>query len=151
MSPSVLDPALIEAYRTAEYRVDAGGADGPQGETDPAFVLTIERPSCELAAWHRRHAVECSALVTACNPAGQRLDDWHNRQACRALAAWIARAGLPWRPATGLDPARQWPAEPGFLIAGVQPEPARELGRQFGQNAIVWAAADAVPRLILLR
>jgi hypothetical protein len=30
-------------------------------------------------------------------------------------------------------------------------EQAQALGAEFGQNAIVWADADAVPQLILLR
>jgi len=36
-------------------------------------------------------------------------------------------------------------------VPGLARAAAQELGRQFQQNAIIWAGADAVPELILLR
>ena len=50
----------------------------------------------------------------------------------------------------GIDPSGEWPAEKSFLALGLDLETSRALGREFGQNAIVWAGADAIPRLILL-
>ncbi len=50
----------------------------------------------------------------------------------------------------GIDPSGKWPAEKSFLALGLDLETSRALGREFGQNAIVWAGADAIPRLILL-
>ena len=136
---SRIEPETVDAYRGAQYRVDAG------------FVLSIDQRSAALAAWQATHGVDCSALVTACNPAGQLADAQHNHLATRALAARIEGASWTSCPATGLDPQGQWPPEPGFLIAGLDLESARSLGRTFKQNAIVWSAADAIPRLILLR
>ncbi|NDY95121.1 DUF3293 domain-containing protein [Wenzhouxiangella sp. C33] len=138
-SLSRLDGALIAAYRAALYRI----AD--------RFDLKIDQASPELAAWQLAHKVDCSALLTACNPAGQRVDERVNQSATAALAARIRRAHWPHSPTLGLDPAGRWPAEPGFLVGGLALAPARELGRLFDQNAIVWAGSDAVPRLILLR
>jgi hypothetical protein len=83
---TALPPGLVQAYRETHYRVL--GDDG--------FTLTIDVPSPELARVHRRHGVDSSAFLTACNPL------------C-------------------------------------------DLGTRFEQNAIVWAGADAVPRLVLLR
>ncbi|MBI0412378.1 MAG: DUF3293 domain-containing protein, partial [Nitrosospira sp.] len=41
--------------------------------------------------------------------------------------------------------------EKGFLAVGVDLVTAQRLGDQYGQNAILWADEDAVPRLVLLR
>jgi hypothetical protein len=37
------------------------------------------------------------------------------------------------------------------LVFGLTLEAAKAMGRTLEQNAIVWSAADAIPRLILLR
>ncbi len=83
---TTLPPGLVQAYRETHYRVLG----------DNGFTLIIDVPSPELARAHRRHGVDSSAFLTACNPL------------C-------------------------------------------DLGTRFEQNAIVWAGADAVPRLVLLR
>jgi len=41
--------------------------------------------------------------------------------------------------------------EKSFFALGVDLETAKNLGICYQQNAIVWAGADAVPKLILLR
>ncbi|SHL69343.1 Protein of unknown function [Nitrosospira sp. Nsp11] len=51
----------------------------------------------------------------------------------------------------GFDPCGKWPAEKSFLALGLDLKESSALGKEFGQNAIVWAGADAIPRLILLR
>lgn len=51
----------------------------------------------------------------------------------------------------GRDPSEAWAGEKSFLALGLDLETSQVLGRKFGQNAIVWAGADAIPRLILLR
>ena len=61
------------------------------------------------------------------------------------LDAW----GLPWLRGEGVDPAGDWPGEPSLLVLGLDEAAARALARRFGQNAIVCAAADAVPHLVI--
>jgi hypothetical protein len=51
----------------------------------------------------------------------------------------------------GYDPRGTWPEEKSFLVLGLDLETSRALGREFNQNAIVWAGTDAIPRLVLLR
>lgn len=137
-SCSRLAPELIAAYRAALYRVAAG------------FDLVIDTPSSALAAWQAGHGVSCSALITACNPASQRQPEPLNQSATRQLEALISQRKLSFSPTLALDPQGNWPPEPGFLIAGLRREAAEALGRRFGQNAIVWAGADAVPGLVVL-
>lgn len=65
----------------------------------------------------------------------------------------ISRAAHPEQIIKGesRDPSGAWPEEKSFLALGLDLETSQVLGREFGQNAIVWAGADAIPRLILLR
>ncbi|MFN2334951.1 MAG: DUF3293 domain-containing protein [Wenzhouxiangellaceae bacterium] len=139
MGPSRIDQDVIAAYRAAEYRVEDG------------FVLMVDQPSSALAAWQAAKKVSCSALITACNPVGQQVERARNQEATADLRAWLEKQNFSSTPAAGQDPQARWPEEPGFLIAGLALVPARELGRRFDQNAIVWAGSDAIPRLILLR
>jgi Protein of unknown function (DUF3293) len=48
-------------------------------------------------------------------------------------------------------PSGAWPPELSFFALGISERAARDLGRRFDQDAVVWAGADAVPRLLLLR
>lgn len=141
MAASILDPALVQAYRLARYRVRG------------AHPLTL-RPghrNATLAAAHRRHRVDCSAYVTACNPLGEIAGPAANARRHAALRRELARRGLAHVEGAGEDPAGRWRPEPSYLVFGLRREDAKALGRSLAQNAIVWSGRDAVPRLVLLR
>jgi hypothetical protein len=136
-----VDPALQAAYAETEFRVD-----GPS-----SFVLRIGHPSEQLALAHVQQQVSCSAYLTACNPRSAPLSDTDNQQRQLALAAELTRRGLYFLPGVGQHPYNGWPGEPSYLVFGLSLEEAMALGRDWEQNAIVWAGEDAVPQLILLR
>ena len=46
--------------------------------------------------------------------------------------------------------SNQWPGEDSFLVLGISLEAVKTLGRRFGQNAVLWCDATAIPQLILL-
>ena len=110
------------------------------GETCPA-----------LAAVHKLHRVDCSAYITACNPFSQVLDDKANAERHAALGRELGQRSLASIEGIGQHPSNQWPGEASYLIFGLTLEAAKTLGTRLEQNAIVWAGADAVPQLILLR
>lgn len=120
------DPGLLAAYRGTVWSVDApdGRVEVRSGVAAPAAL----RPS---------------AIVTAYNPASQIQSTEQNRRADQALLARIRALGLPhWRTlahGTGGDPS--WD-EPGWCLLGDTREPAVALGRDFGQNAIVWIDSE---------
>jgi hypothetical protein len=96
----------------------------------------------------------CAAFLTACNPFGVRQDPESNRAACAALRNRLNEYISPSDrviQGAGCDPSGGWPPEESFLVLGLDLEAARVLGREFRQNAILWASPDAIPRLILLR
>lgn len=138
---SQMDPTLIQAYRQAEYRVLG----------DEPMVLRIDVASAPLAGLHRTLNVDCSAFITAWNPLSQLTPASVNRARHGQLAADMAARGLYAIEAIGVDPAGHWPDEPGYLFPGLSEQDARQTGRRYGQNAVVWAGSEATPRLILLR
>jgi hypothetical protein len=138
---SLIDAQTLRAYRETDYHVDAG----------PAFVLRIDAESADLSALHQRHLVRCSAFLSAYNPHSRLLDAVENTRRHGLLLDELARRGLPALPGLGRHPHNDWPAEPSVLVPGLGLDDARALGERFEQNAVLWADADAVPRLILLR
>lgn len=136
-----IDPALIQAYHDTIYHIAA----------DPPFTMRVDVPSRELRALHGRVSVESSAFVTACNPLSQPLSAAENEARQAALAAELARCGWEFVPGEGRDPDGDWPGESSFLVLGLGLDDARSLGERHQQNAILWAGADALPHLILLR
>ncbi len=140
-SASAIDPPLLQAYLDTEYRVHGR----------PGFVLRVGHPSAELLALHDREKVDCSALVTACNPFSKPNDATINTARQAALAEELGRQGLVCLPGVGQHPSNAWPGEESFLVLGLELEIASALGRKLEQNALVWSGADAVPQLILLR
>ena len=136
-----IDPETIRAYRETGYRVHG----------TPGFVLHVDTASPELHALHQLHQVRASAYLTACNPESRQLDPDDNATRQRALSDVLAARGVVALDGLGRHPTNGWPGEHSLLALGLDFDSACELGCQFGQNAILWAGADAVPRLILLR
>lgn len=136
-----IDPATLQAYRETEYRVLG---------TVPA-VLRVGVHCADLAILHRAHHVACSAFITACNPYGQIVSDRLNARQQQALVEEISRRGLAAIPGIGVHPTGDWRGEASFFVPGLDRDAAIEVGRRFEQNALIWAAADAVPELVVLR
>lgn len=135
---------LISAYRAANYRVESSG------ET---FILHIDQYSEALSRLLLASGYHCAAFVTACNPWGKLQSSATNSVDSARLADRLRQlTGGKERiiEGAGYDPAGVWPEEESFLVLGLDLEAASALGREFNQNAIVWAGADGIPRLALL-
>lgn len=170
----MIDAALIAAYRAAHYEVSADASAGLVA----AFVLRVDVASPEVLDLYRRHDESQAAYLTACNPHSTVLSDADNRKRMDELVQTLrALAGQgPARSRTysdvrtklrspahsharsytilhgrGTDPSGAWPGEASVLVLGMSEAEARELGVRFGQNALLQAGADGVPRLVLLR
>ena len=116
-----------------------------------SFSLRIGRHSAPLQALHSAQGVSCSAYITACNPYSQPLTAAQNVARHAALLRVLQRQGLAWLPGLGRHLAGNWPGERSVLVLGLALDAASALGSALRQNAIVWAAGDAVPKLVLLR
>lgn len=131
---------LLTAYRETDYHV--GGS--------AAFVLNIDAYSPTLQRLHALHGVDCSAFLTAVNPHSQRLSKRLNTRRLQGLRTQLRAMHLSVLPGMGQHPSNGWPGEAGFLVLGLPQPDAQALGRQWGQNAIVFCDADAIARLVLL-
>lgn len=138
---SAIEPSTLRAYEQTEYRVHGS----------IAAILQVGVRSAPLARLHQLHRTNCSAFITACNPLGKLVDDALNAQRQAALAAQLSQQGYMAIAGIGQHPTGAWAPEPSYLVLGLTRTAAQHLGRQFEQNAIVWADADAIPQLILLR
>jgi hypothetical protein len=130
----------IAAYQSTQYRIG-----GPE-----PFTLSIGTKSDALLQLYRKTGQTCGLFITAFNPFGQAQSAEANQAAhfqlgedLRALSRHVIEgAGYP---------SGAWPLELSFFALGISEGAARDLGRRFDQDAVVWAGADAVPRLLLLR
>lgn len=138
---SRVDATLIAAYRATHYCVNGAS---------PPFLLRVDVPNPDLAAFHASHGVQSSAFLTAWNPGSRPTPDEANQASQRRLSAHLSGAGYHVVEGLGVDPTGQWAGEESVLVLGIDLDTASEVGRAFAQHGIVWAGADAVPHLVLL-
>jgi hypothetical protein len=143
LSKTELSRTLVNSYRVAHYKVT--GADF-------AFTLMVKKQSTDLLKLMKRHGVESAAFITAYNPGSKKFDRNINIRSQKALKGEIQRMGLPFFNGMGEDPTDKWgEGEPSYLVLGMGQQSAEDLGKKFGQNAVLWIDPDAVPHLVLLR
>jgi Protein of unknown function (DUF3293) len=94
----------------------------------------------------RRDGVVASAEIS------EELASARRNHACASMRLSIGRSVATTLEASrrSLRLPRAWPSERSLLVLGLSPKIAREIGAQFGQNAVVWTGADGIPGLILL-
>lgn len=153
MPQSEISGDLIAAYRSTEYRIESGAESGCG-----AITLRIDQHSEPLSRLFAASGHRCGAFITACNPFSVPQTHEENLAACARLQDTLGRRlrGCPVKAGqilegTGCDPTGTWPAEKSFLALGLDLETSKAVGKEFGQNAVVWAGSDAIPRLVLLR
>ncbi|HEY2889324.1 MAG TPA: DUF3293 domain-containing protein [Dongiaceae bacterium] len=141
MTGSAIPASLISAYKATDYRV-----------LEPvAFTMKIGRRSHELEDLYRRTGARTATVITAWNPRSEKKTDAENAAAQASLIADLEAAGLAHLPALGADPKGEWKGEVSLLVLDATKEAVEALGRNYGQNCIVWVEADAVPVLLFLR
>lgn len=137
----LLKPELVQAYRATRYVVD----------WRPPFELRVDIRSPALQRLYRILRRDSAAFLTAWNPRSVPSSGTRNRAAQRRLERVLAGRGFTCVAGRGVDASGAWAAEESVLVPGMRLAEARRVGRLFRQNAVLWAGADAVPRLVLLR
>lgn len=133
---------LIAQYHSTNYQIGIGS---------DVFTLSINQHSESLAQLMTIRHADCAAIITAHNPFSQLQNPEKNLAAHLLLAQALNQYSDSVIPCTNIDPTGSWPPEEGFLALGLTVATAQHIGRQFNQNAIVWADSHAIPALILLR
>lgn len=141
LDTDIEDHGLLAAYAATHFKVT--GSPAP-------FILRIGQRSSELAALQFAKRVRSSAFLTAFNPNSVPHPVAVNRASQERLERELTAMGLTFLAGFGEDPAGVWPGEPSVLVLGVSRSDAERIGGQFGQRAIVWIGATAVPELVLL-
>lgn len=137
-----ISQALIQAYLGTAY--SAQTAVG-------RITLKIGVRSDEIVSLFAASGRDCAAFITAENPYSEPQTPATNSERQRRLGNELAALDFTHFPGEGQGEDPNWPAEASFLALGLRREEASDLGRKYGQNAIVWVGADGVPELLLLR
>jgi hypothetical protein len=134
-----MDPSLFEAYRRTTFI-----AETPRGR----LALRIGVRSAHLDALLASVGATTWAYVTAWNPGSVRRSDEENERRQRELAQGVADRGLIAYTGEGIGDDGEWPREPSLLILGIARAQAIQLGRRFGQVAIVYGELGAAAELV---
>jgi hypothetical protein len=132
---------LEAAYRATDYCV---------AFPDTPFTLRINEPSPAVDALLEQYAAEHWAYLTACNPDSRQLKGDENDRRQSELEQRLSDAGYVYFPGAGVGATGDWPPEPSFLVLGISEADAADLGRMFGQRAVVVGQRGAAPRLLWL-
>lgn len=130
---------LLEAYRQTSFLAHTPGG---------AICIRIGQIAPDLESLLENEN-RCWAYVTAWNPGSIPLSDEENRTHQRELEHAVRQAGYTVFPGEGVGQDGAWPPEPSLLILGISLEDAIELGRRFGQAAIVAGRSSEPAELIL--
>lgn len=136
-----LAASLILAFHESEYCVDEGGRE---------TILRVDQHSPDLEGMHRQCGVVSSAFLTAWNPESRECSMTQNEASQSKLVDEISARGFSFLRGEGRNVERTW-REESLLVLGIGQVDAIEIGDRFAQNAILFAGADATPRLVLLR
>lgn len=119
---------LRAAFQNTSYWFDtpAGRICMRVGQSNPALDALLEL-----------HGVTTWAYVTACNPGSQIQADVENGRANAKLLCEVQKQSLHHFPGASVSDDSKWPEEPSLLILGIAREAAGQLGRAYGQNAVV--------------
>ena len=129
---------LDEAYRTAEYYI----------EDDPPIRFEIDQPHQGLALLLMSFDVEHAVWITAYNPGSQLQSGDDNLTNQMQLLERIEAMRLNYFVGHSCDEAGEW-FEPGYLVLGME-EIGVDLGRDFGQHAVVAIGPSGEPKLRLV-
>ena len=125
---SRVEESLWESYRSSTYcaRTEIGEITIRIGAIDPLLERLLREG--EIHDW---------AFITAYNPASAPLSATDNDARQERLEQVVRAGGYRCFSGSGAGAKDDWPPERSVLILGIRRAEAVELGRRFGQNAIV--------------
>ncbi len=134
--------ALLEAYRCTTYRLAA-----PGGYID----IRIGRRHLKVDVLLTALSVTEWAYITAWNPGSNLVSTAQNTAAQVELERIVRERGHAFYRGEGIPDQAGWAPEPSLWIAGIARLAAVDLGRRFGQKAIVVGSSGAPAELLFVR
>lgn len=140
-SPEWLDRRLVTAYIHTIYSTShvRGGMTlrlYPGQSLPQQLEDFLEEQNCNTCA-----------IITAWNPGSVTQTVSQNTRNNRKLEADLRKVSALVLPGSNIDPDNRWPSEESFFAFGIFAENAVQLGRKYGQNAIVWLEKSRQPEL----
>jgi hypothetical protein len=135
-----IENELIEAYQNAEYVLFS----------NPEVIMHIGEYNPDLHELMTARQCQQAAFISAYNPYSEIIEDSENVKRHGDLLDAVNGLGLDTVLGEGRDVERQWLGEISLLIFDIDRITADALGNEYGQNAILWIEADAIPQLVLL-
>ncbi|TVP85057.1 MAG: DUF3293 domain-containing protein [Thioalkalivibrio sp.] len=133
------DPALLAAYRAAEYVTPVGGR---------VCRFQVDRPTpAPLGAW--LDAEGPAGWLSAFNPGSRPLPILENLERHQALWDRLQDEGLTASAGYAADPAGVWPDETSLLVFAIGLARLNRLALEFGQLAFLWLEPGEPARLWL--
>ncbi len=130
---------LFEAFRNTLFH-----AATPRGD----ICIRVGARCVELDALLEGSGHKGWAYVTAFNPNGEAASEAENQRAQARLEHELGTRGFQCYPGVGKADVGDWPPEVSVLILGISEAQALELGRRYGQAAIVLGAFEQPARLL---
>ena len=134
-----MSDALMRAYQQTSFF-----ADTSRGR----LRLRIGESSGQLDELLASEAAGSWAYVTAHNPGSVPLSEDDNIRRQQRLERTVRERGFQFFRGEGIGDDGQWPPEPSLLIIGISRDQAVELGRRFGQRAIVYGETGRPAELL---
>jgi hypothetical protein len=138
-SSIVVDERLWEAYRNTIYAVSELGLE-----------LEIGIPNITLQNYLAANGFTRWAFITACNPGSVLLDDEQNAARHELLRQTLMQKNYLYFEGYGQGKTGDWPPETSFFVLEIDRETAKQMGKKFGQLAIVFGEWNAVAELLSL-
>jgi hypothetical protein len=126
---NMIDPDLLKAFQATKFIVCTPQAEivmrlGERCSEIDQLMITSDAASC--------------AFITAWNPGSVRLLETANYAKQIQLIKEVQGRGYAFQHGRGVGEGSGWTPEPSILIIGIARQAAEELGRLFGQIAIVF-------------
>jgi hypothetical protein len=141
MIDTAISNELLESYKLAHYHVDKS----------PSFILKIGHYSPEIHHIYKTCSKKKVAFITAFNPASIELSNQENKERNQQLEEKIQALHLYYLHGEGKCSESERSGEQSFLVFEIDQKEAIRLGKEFGQNAIVWIPENSTPKLLLLK
>lgn len=116
----------------------------------PSSAHELEARRSSLGCSPVEHAAAGASWNTTLGGGAESQTPVANAERQRRPGDELAALGFAHFPGEGRGEDPSWPAEASFLVLGVGRQEASDLGRKYGQNAIVWVGSDGLPELVLL-
>jgi len=125
----IAEALLIEAYRSTRFEAETSIG---------RVILRIDEASANIDALLTDVPIRSWCFITAWNPGSRATSPEENRARNRSLEVQLRSSGFRYFGGFGRPSDPDWEAEESFLVLGTPKNVAIDLGRAFGQNAIVW-------------